>query len=77
MIDLGKKKLSQFAARQVGLDAAVLFEKKEKKGFYWGYTPNFVRVKMTASELQKLGGPGIRQVKINAVEQETLTAVTV
>lgn len=44
LIHLGDSKLRMFAEDQVGKTGRVLFEKRNKKGLYSGYTENYVRV---------------------------------
>ena len=47
---LGEAKLLLFTEDQVGLRSDVLFERKNKAGFWEGYTTNFVRVQCQSSE---------------------------
>jgi threonylcarbamoyladenosine tRNA methylthiotransferase MtaB len=47
---LGEAKLAMFAEDQVGTQSEVLFERKNKKGFWEGYTRNFVRVFVSSNE---------------------------
>lgn len=46
LIDLGTQKLQRFSKDQIGSIYPVLFERKDRDGFYEGYTPNYVRVKL-------------------------------
>ena len=45
---LGKEKLSLFSSQQLGKTHSVLFEHKNQTGDWEGYTPNFVRVTVSA-----------------------------
>ena len=44
LIGLGDLKLAQFSEGLVGKTSKVLFEKRNKQGFFEGYTPEFVKV---------------------------------
>ncbi len=44
LIALGEAKLAMFAEDQIGNVSNVLYERKNKKGLWEGYTPNYVRV---------------------------------
>ena len=44
LIMFGDEKLSIFAEDQIGRNSKVLFEKRNEKGFFEGYTSNFTRV---------------------------------
>jgi threonylcarbamoyladenosine tRNA methylthiotransferase MtaB len=44
LIMFGDEKLSIFAEDQIGRNSKVLFEKRNEKGFFEGYTSNFIRV---------------------------------
>jgi threonylcarbamoyladenosine tRNA methylthiotransferase MtaB len=44
LVMIGEAKLSMFAEDQVGKTSKVLFERRNKEGFWEGYTTNFVRV---------------------------------
>jgi threonylcarbamoyladenosine tRNA methylthiotransferase MtaB len=49
LIELGEIKLNEFAAKMIGRDSEVLFE-REKDGYFEGYTSNFVKVKIKSEE---------------------------
>lgn len=65
MISETQKSCTNFLASQVGKNVNVLFETVDKNGFYVGYTPNYVNVRVKSDE--KLCG-SIRNVKITGVE---------
>jgi threonylcarbamoyladenosine tRNA methylthiotransferase MtaB len=44
IIGLGEAKLAMFSEDQVGMTSKVLFERKNKHGYFEGYTSNFIRV---------------------------------
>ena len=44
LIRLGEAKLDAFSEDQVGRQSRVLFERRNKDGFFTGYTTNFVKV---------------------------------
>ena len=50
LIKLGEEKLCDFAEDQVDRVVPVLFERRDKDGFYQGYTPNYVRVKVSSEK---------------------------
>lgn len=69
LIKLGKKKLRDFSLKQIGQEQEVLFERRDKEGFYTGYTPQFLKVKVkTSKELHN----HIKKVKIFDWAQESL-----
>ena len=41
---LGVTKLASFARQAVSQKSRVLFEKKDGRGYWWGYSPNFLKV---------------------------------
>jgi len=45
LIELSKKKLHTFYESQIDKEMIVLFENKNKKGYIYGYTDNFIKVK--------------------------------
>ncbi len=63
---LGEAKLAMFAEDQVGTQSEVLFERKNKKGFWEGYTRNFVRVFVSCDDDLK---NQIRPVYLNRYEE--------
>lgn len=50
LIHLGESKLALFSEDQVGTKSEVLFERRNKDGFYTGYTTNYVRVCVDTKE---------------------------
>ena len=50
LIHLGEAKLAMFSEDQVGTKSEVLFERRNKQGFYSGYTTNYVRVNVDTKE---------------------------
>ena len=55
LLALGESKLQAFASEQIGQPTKVLFEQKNKRGLWEGYTPNFVKVEahcQTSKECQ-------------------------
>ena len=73
MIELGKIEHGKFLASQIDRKASVLFEKRPKKGHYWGYTSNFARVAIP-EEPQFV--PGIHEVLIKSSEADHLLSET-
>ncbi|OFZ49146.1 MAG: tRNA (N(6)-L-threonylcarbamoyladenosine(37)-C(2))-methylthiotransferase MtaB [Bdellovibrionales bacterium RIFOXYB1_FULL_37_110] len=50
LIEIGEKKLIQFAKDQEGKTFKVLFEKRNKNGFFEGFTSNFLNVLLETKE---------------------------
>ena len=71
LIALGEAKLRMFSEDQVGTQSEVLFERRNKKGLWEGYTTNFVRVNVDSSEDLK---NQVRTVYINSFENNRLQA---
>ena len=69
LIELGEKKLFQFAKAQEGKICKVLFEKKNKNGFFEGFTSNFLNVLLdTVEDVNNK----IIEVKIKKAMQDNL-----
>lgn len=78
---LSVKKRNAFYETQLGTTHQVLFEGHEKKGFMFGFTPNYVKVKMVWNpkwvnknidvKLQKIDSDG---TMLGVVEEEVITA---
>ena len=49
LISLGEEKLAEFREQMLGREVEVLFE-QEKEGYFYGYTSNYLKVKMKATE---------------------------
>ena len=74
MIEHTDKKRQEFLQSQVGLTEQVLFETKNKDGFYVGYTKNYTPVH-TLSDIDLLGK--IVSVKIIKAERDYCIGTTV
>ncbi len=74
MIEHTDKKRQEFLQSQVGLVEEVLFETKNKDGFYVGYTKNYTPVYMM-SDVDLLGQ--IRNVRIAKAERDYCVGTTV
>lgn len=61
LIEVGERQLEELAKSQVGKTLSVLFEQRDKDGFYTGHTPNYLRVKLETNEDLK---NQIREVKV-------------
>lgn len=66
----GDAKLSMFAEDQVGSNSDVLFERKNREGYWEGYTTNFVRVLLKSNEKLK---NEIRTVHLTSASAGKLT----
>ena len=70
LIALGEKKINQFAKDQEGKTFRVLFEKRNKNGFFEGFTSNFLNVLLETS--MNLNNQ-IKEVKIkNAIQDDLI-----
>ena len=69
LIALGEKKINQFAKDQEGKTFKVLFEKRNKNGFFEGFTPNFLNVLQETNE--DLNNQ-VKEVKIKQAIQNDL-----
>ena len=69
LIALGEAKLRMFSEDQVGSQSQVLFERKNKKGLWEGYTTNFVRVSVQSDEDLK---NQVRNVYLKSFEENRL-----
>ena len=49
LIALGEEKLEAFRQEMLGRESEILFE-REKEGYFYGYTSNYIRVKIKSSE---------------------------
>jgi threonylcarbamoyladenosine tRNA methylthiotransferase MtaB len=64
---LSEKKLRAFYERFIGTDRKVLFESENKNGFMFGYTENYLKVKMPYdSDLSNR----VRTVRISGFESD-------
>ena len=70
LISLGEEKLAAFREEMLGREVEVLFE-QEKEGYFYGYTSNYLKVKVKASENLK---NQIKNLKLKDVEGHILTA---
>ncbi len=61
MIELGEEKLAEFSQSMLGESFEVLFEKKNREGYFSGYTSNYLRVYVPSKEELK---NKIRKVKL-------------
>mgnify|MGYP000138325302 CR=1 FL=1 len=66
LIELSKKKLKTFYEGQLGKEKTVLFEKKRRGDYIYGYTDNHVKVKATWDS--KLGN-SLHKVKLTGINE--------
>lgn len=71
LIDLGDKKLTDFTLSQIGRETEVLFESKDKDGFFTGYTSNYLKVKIKSDD--DLNNQ-IKKVKLTSFKEGVLTS---
>ncbi len=69
LIQLGDQKLNEFSQNFVGSTTEVLFEKRNKEGFFAGYSTNYLRVRLESEE--NLSNQ-IRSVKVTSFENGKL-----
>ena len=74
LMTLGDELARSFIEQQKGKELEVLFEKKEKDDFYYGYTTNYIRVKVSSDKDLK---NNIKDVKIIGEGTEPVQATLV
>ena len=71
LLSLGQAKLECFMEDQLETFNEVLFERKNKKGFWEGYTSNFLKVHLDSDENLK---NKIKEVKLTSLQDKALRA---
>jgi len=67
---LSDKKKRAFYESQMGKTFEVLFEKEEEDGFIYGFTPNYVKVKLP---IQEHYSNAIRSVQIKGIDRDGIS----